>query len=57
MQDNYMLPLELCWLQGFNACQTGLEEAENPYPPHTKAAHYWQEGWWEHYFNEGELAV
>lgn len=46
--------LELCWLQGFRASQQGEEEEDNPYPKHSKEAHYWQEGFWEGFFKEGQ---
>ncbi len=51
-----MLPLEICWLQGFKSSAMGHDEANNPYPKHSSAAYYWQEGWWECFFKEGELA-
>lgn len=47
--------LEQCWLQGFKASEAGTDEGANPYPKFTKEAHYWQEGWWEHFFNEGDI--
>jgi ribosome modulation factor len=47
--------LEHCWLQGFKASQLGADEANNPYPKHSKRAHFWQEGWWEYFFNEGNI--
>jgi hypothetical protein len=47
--------LEHCWLLGFKASQAGVEESQNPYPKFSKEAHYWQEGWWEYFFNEGKI--
>jgi hypothetical protein len=56
MQDEHLLPLEICWLQGFKSSSMGHDEGNNPYPKHSNAAYYWQEGWWECFFKEGELA-
>lgn len=47
--------LEHCWLQGFKASLNGTDESANPYPRHSKESHYWQEGWWEHFFNEADI--
>jgi ribosome modulation factor len=49
--------LEHCWLQGFKASETGLDETINPYPQHSKEAHFWQEGWWEYFFNENDIRL
>lgn len=47
--------VEICWIQGFLASQNGLDESLNPYPKHSVHAHYWQEGWWEGLFKEGQI--
>ncbi len=57
MQDEYITSLELCWLQGFRSSLSGYDEENNPYPKHSVAAHYWQEGWWECFFKEGQMAI
>jgi len=47
--------VEQCWLEGFQASQSGTDESKNPYPQNTKQSHFWQEGWWEGFFNEGNI--
>ncbi len=49
--------LEICWLQGYKASTAGRDEAINPYPKCSTEAHYWQEGWWEAFFGEGNIGT
>jgi ribosome modulation factor len=55
MEFTEMPLLEQCWLQGFKASLNGVDESANPYPRHSKESHYWREGWWEQFFNEGDI--
>jgi hypothetical protein len=53
----YISDLEQCWLHGFKAFHQNQDDMANPYTRGTKQCHYWTEGWWEAFYNTGNLST
>lgn len=44
--------LEECYLSGYEAALTGLNEMANPFSQGTKSFDFWLDGWWSGFYGE-----
>ncbi len=56
LQLNIDVPdLEHCWLEGYEALESGSEEEGNPYGESSSEFLQWQTGWWAAFYGEEPL--